>query len=344
MRTDWEAFEATYLSPAAAKSSQTKGRKNSEEPDELRTEFMRDRDRIIHSEAFRRLKHKTQVFLSPTSDTFRTRLTHTLEVSQIARTIARALRLNEDLTEAIALGHDVGHTPFGHAGERIIQRELDKTFRHSTHSIRVLTSIEKQGKGLNLTLEVLDGISKHSKTGQNPILWTESDKPITLEGQIVRLADIIAYVNHDLQDAVASGILSSSDIPSEFLRTLGDSHSKRINTLVWDVIRNSDEREIQMSKPILTSLHNLRSFLFEKVYQHPELTKEMNKAEKILLTLLDYLDKEISKGNTIPSIPVPTNENKTRYLVDCLAYITDTEAMRLFYQIYIPKSFSWGTK
>lgn len=346
MRELHEQFEQEYLSSYGTKSAHTRGRKTPETPDEIRTEFMRDRDRIIHSESFRRLKHKTQVFLSPASDTFRTRLTHTLEVSQIARTIARSLRVNEDLTEAIALGHDVGHTPFGHAGERIIQKHLDPHFKHATHSVRVLSTIEKNGQGLNLTTEVLDGIAKHSKTGQNPILWSDKDKPLTIEGQIVRLADIIAYVNHDLQDALSSGLLSPHEIPKEILSTLGESHSARINTLVRDVILHSQQSaEIRISENILTALHNLRAFLFDKVYTHPELQKEMNKAENILLALLEHFEKLIDRGEPLPSlVHIPVSGNKKQTLIDCLAFMTDTEAMRIFYQIYIPKSFSWGPR
>ncbi len=346
MREYWEDFERSYLSAYAAKSSQTRGRKVPEEADELRTHFMRDRDRIIHSEAFRRLKHKTQVFLSPASDTFRTRLTHTLEVSQIARTIARALRLNEDLTEAIALGHDVGHTPFGHAGERVIQKHLDPSFRHATHSVRVLSVIEKNGQGLNLTYEVLDGIAKHSKTGQSPILWTERDKPTTVEGQIVRLADIIAYVNHDLQDALASGLLLPSDIPRHLLDILGETHSARINALVLDVIRHSqDSPEIRASEKMLDTLNKLRAFLFERVYLHPELQKEMSKAEGVLLALLEHFDSLLERGEPLPALVhiTPHNDRK-QTLVDCLAFMTDTEAMKIFYQLYIPKSFTWSAR
>ncbi|MCX7882622.1 MAG: deoxyguanosinetriphosphate triphosphohydrolase [Brevinematales bacterium] len=346
MRELQEKFEDEYFSPYGTKSSQSRGRKIPEPQDDIRTEFMRDRDRIIHSESFRRLKHKTQVFLSPASDTFRTRLTHTLEVSQIARTIARALRVNEDLTEAIALGHDVGHTPFGHAGERIIQRYLDPHFKHASHSVRVLNTIEKNGQGLNLTPEVLDGIAKHSKTGQQPILWSEKDKPLTIEGQIVRLADIIAYVNHDLQDALASGLLEEKDIPHDILKILGESHSARINTLVRDVIAHSqDSPEIRTSEPILTALHTLRAFLFESVYTHEELQKEMKKAENILLALLEDFEKRLDKGEPLPSpVHIPLSTNKKQTLIDCLAFMTDTEAMRIFYQTYIPKSFSWGTR
>ncbi|URA11102.1 deoxyguanosinetriphosphate triphosphohydrolase [Thermospira aquatica] len=346
MREYLENFEQNYLSVYATRSFQSRGRKIPEDPDELRTHFMRDRDRIIHSEAFRRLKHKTQVFLSPASDTFRTRLTHTLEVSQIARTIARALRLNEDLTEAIALGHDVGHTPFGHAGERVIQKYLDPSFRHATHSVRVLSAIEKNGHGLNLTYEVLDGIAKHSKTGQSSILWNEKDKPATLEGQIVRLADIIAYVNHDLQDALASELLLSSDIPPRLLDVIGETHSARINTLVLDVISCSkDSPEIGISEKMLEALNELRAFLFERVYMHPDLQKEMTKAEGVLVALLEHFEKLLDRGEPFPAlIPLVPHDDKKQMLVDCLAFMTDTEAMKIFYQIYIPKSFTWSVR
>src|SRR5438093_3023874 len=234
-----EEREREWLSPRAALASASKGRETAEPQDDLRTCFQRDRDRIIHSKAFRRLKHKTQVFLSPEGDHYRTRLTHTLEVSQIARTISRALRLNEDLTEAIGLGHDLGHTPFGHAGEAILNEIAPGGFRHFEQSLRVVDLLEMEGRGLNLTWEVRDGILKHSKGTGAVFTKQDQGRPATLEGQVVRVSDIIAYVNHDVDDAIRSGLIQPSDIPKEVTEVLGESHSQRINTLVSDVIHSS---------------------------------------------------------------------------------------------------------
>jgi dGTPase len=336
-----EQREKDTLKSQASLSILTKGRKIKEEKDSLRTEYMRDRDRIIHSESFRRLKHKTQVFLAPRSEEFRTRLTHTLEVSQIARTISRALDLNEDLTEAIALGHDVGHTPFGHAGEDVIREIAYPDFKHSHQSVRVLESIEKKGKGLNLTLEVLDGIEKHSKTGNIEILPENSDEfSCTIEGEIVRISDIIAYVNHDIDDAISSGILNENDLPKELIELLGSSHADRINVMVNDVIEQSaDRKHIVMSDDIHNGTKNLRNFLFNRVYKHPIIENEMKKAKKILYELFELFTKDMDIiYNEIPFFK-EREEDKKRNVVDYLALMTDYEAIRLFYRFYIPKSF-----
>ena len=342
VREDLEKQEKEHLSKFATLSVNSKGRKQKENPDELRTDFMRDRDRIIHSEAFRRLKHKTQVFLSPTNDTFRTRLTHTLEVSQIARTIARVLNCNEDLTEAIALGHDVGHTPFGHTGEVVIREVAYPDFKHSDQSVRVLESLEKNRKGLNLTFEVLDGIKQHSKTGKMHIMPDgQKEAPSSVEGEIVRISDIIAYVNHDIDDAVKSGILKEKDLPEETKKTLGTKHSQRIDTQVKDVIKNSaGTGHIKMSKEVLNATEVLRDFLFDNVYHHPTLMGEMDKAKNILLELyrffiknMDIVRKLLDTVNYIP------DEDEKRAVVDFLALMTDTEAVRLYYRYFIPKSF-----
>ncbi len=337
-----EEREKSFFSPFSSLSSSTKGRKTFEEPDPLRTEFMRDRDRIIHSESFRRLKHKTQVFLSPSNDSFRTRLTHTLEVSQIARTISKALCLNEDLTEAIALGHDVGHTPFGHSGEQVIKEEIFSEFKHSDQSVRVLEKLEKAGKGLNLTEEVLDGIKKHSKTGKTSIIpENDDDYPETIEGEVVRYSDTIAYVNHDVDDAIRSGILEEKDLPSETINYLGKKHSERINTLVLDVINNSmDKKHIFMSENILKVTENFRDFLYDNVYKHPSITNEMDKAKNILYELFKFLSKNMnivySKLNAANYIH---DKDDKMALVDFLALMTDTEAVNLFFKYFIPKSF-----
>lgn len=342
IREKIEEKESILLSQKASPSSQTRGRALYEEPDMIRTEYMRDRDRIIHSEAFRRLKHKTQVFLSPSSDIYRTRLTHTLEVSQIARTIAKSLSLNEDLTEAIALGHDVGHTPFGHSGEKLIRDEVDKNFKHSDQSVRVLQILEKKRKGLNLTIEVLDGIMKHSKTGKAHIFpENQIDNPLTLEGEAVRISDIIAYINHDIDDAVASGILKEEDLPDETKYLLGTTHSERINNQVIDVLTHSmDQNHIAMSPEILQATENLRDFLFTSVYRHPIIMNEMDKAKNILFELYQFLRTHPDIVHlTLNKANYSSDENEKRALVDFLALMTDTEAMKLYYTHFIPKSF-----
>ena len=336
-----EKREKDTLQPKASFSISTRGRKIKEEKDSLRTEYMRDRDRIIHAESFRRLKHKTQVFLAPRNEEFRTRLTHTLEVSQIARTISRALDLNEDLTEAIALGHDVGHTPFGHAGEDVISEIAYPDFKHSMQSVRVLESIEKKGKGLNLTFEVLDGIEKHSKTGNIEIMPESINEfSETMEGEIVRISDIIAYVNHDIDDAITSGILKEKDLPKDSIDVLGKSHADRINAMVHDVIgQSADKEHISMSEDILRETKKLRNFLFEQVYQHPRIEKEMIKAKKILLELFELFTKDIDIIYEAMPFFRKKDDDKKRIVVDYIALMTDYEAMRLYYRYYIPKSF-----
>jgi len=283
VRENSEAIEEQFLSEKAMLSRCSQGRKKKEPECEFRTAFQRDRDRIIHSKAFRRLKHKTQVFLAPESDHYRTRLTHTLEVSQIARTIARAMRLNEDLTEAIALGHDLGHTPFGHAGERALN-ELCGNFTHYEQSARVCEKLEKGGKGLNLTFEVLDGISHHTKDE-----WAK-----TVEGKIVRVSDRIAYINHDIDDAVRGGIISPDDLPRDIVSVLGNTKSQRINTLVKSVINNSDT-DIIMDNNIAAAYEKLHSFLFEMVYRNPVAKREEGKAVQMVQKLYEYYSRNIDK-------------------------------------------------
>ena len=337
-----EQREELYLSPLAKKSSMSSGRKVFEDPDSIRTCFTRDRDRIIHSEAFRRLKHKTQVFLSPINDTFRTRLTHTLEVSQIARTISRALNLNEDLTEAVALGHDVGHTPFGHSGEMVIRENAYSDFKHSDQSVRVLEFLEKKTRGLNLTFEVLDGIKKHSKTGLNHILpKEETDFPMTLESEVVRVSDIIAYVNHDIDDAVKSGILREVDLPENSKKDLGITHSRRINTLVKDVIDSSSGKQhILLSDAILKTTEELRAFLFSNVYKNPLITNEMDKAKNILNELYHFLERNINLVyDQLNRLNYQNDRDEKRALVDFISSMTDNEAISLYYKYFIPKSF-----
>src|SRR5215210_6036268 len=267
IREQLEARERETLAPAAAKSADSKGRLRPEEEDTVRPAFQRDRDRIIHCKAFRRLKHKTQVFFAPTGDHYRTRLTHTLEVSQIARTIAKVLRLHEELTEAIALGHDLGHTPFGHAGERVIDALMPGGFNHYEQSLRIVDVLENDGAGLNLTWEVRDGIAKHSKGKSGaPVGMETALRASTIEGQIMRVADLIAYVNHDIDDATRAGILKAEDLPKDLVAALGASSSARIGTLVKDVVTETLEGglvEIRMSEGVLHAVLGLRSFLFD---------------------------------------------------------------------------------
>ncbi len=323
-----ESHERLILSPFACLAENTKGRAREEEKCPLRTDFQRDRDRIIHCRSFRRLKHKTQVFLSPELDHYRTRLTHTLEVSQIARTIARALGLNEDLTEAIALGHDLGHTPFGHAGERAIDALYDGGFTHYEQSVRVCERIEKDGKGLNLTYEVLNGIRCHTK-GE----WAD-----TLEGRVVRFADRIAYINHDIDDAVRGDIISYRDIPKEICDNLGVSKSQRITTLVTSVVDNSKE-DIVMDENTLKYYDMLHDFLFEAVYKNPKAKSEETKIAGIMEGLYKYFLQNPEKmGKEFTSIL--EQEGKERAVVDYIGGMTDHYAKTLYSDIYIPKS--WG--
>jgi len=275
IRETLEKWEAEYLSPYAMHSVDSKGRSREEEQCDIRTVFQRDRDRIIHCKAFRRLKDKTQVFLTPEGDHYRTRLTHTLEVSQNARTIARALRMNEELVEAIALGHDLGHTPFGHAGERALNRICPYGFEHNKQSVRTVELLEKQGKGLNLTYEVKDGIQNHQTVG----------KPCTLEGKIVRFSDKIAYIHHDMDDAIRGGILKESDVPKEIGDVIGYTTGERLDHFIHDIVTTSfGKNDIMMSEPIADAMQKLRKFMFERVYQNPEAKSEEGKAEALMET------------------------------------------------------------
>src|SRR5437867_7466905 len=286
IREQLEAREREILAPQAAKSSASRGRLRSEPEDDVRPAFQRDRDRIIHCKAFRRLKHKTQVFFAPAGDHYRTRLTHTLEVSQIARTIAKVLRLHEELTEAIALGHDLGHTPFGHAGERVIDSLMPGGFNHYEQSLRIVDTLENEGRGLNLTWEVRDGIAKHSKGKSGAPVGMSTDlRASTVEGQIMRVADLIAYVNHDIDDATRAGLLTPQDLPRDAVGILGGTSSARIATLVKDVVTETigdGLTEIRMSERVLEAVLALRSFLFERVYENAIATAEFKKATDIL--------------------------------------------------------------
>ncbi|HXF57726.1 MAG TPA: deoxyguanosinetriphosphate triphosphohydrolase [Actinomycetota bacterium] len=328
VRERTEEIERQTLSERATRSAESKGREREEEPDELRTVFQRDRDRIVHSKAFRRLKHKTQVFIAPEGDHYRVRLTHTLEVAQVARTAARALRLNEDLTEAIALGHDLGHTPFGHLGEQALTPFLGRPFRHNEQSLRVVDHLERDGRGLNLTWEVRDGIVNHS--------WS-MPMPATLEGQVVRFADRIAYVNHDVDDAIRAGLLTEDDLPGEALEVLGRSHSQRIRTLVTDLVRQSEGREeVRLSGPVLAALDRLRDFLFERVYLRPDARSEQEKAIGVVRALFRYyLEHPEAVPEEYRSAPgdLPTR------VADYIAGMTDRYALRVYEQLFLPQGW-----
>ena len=337
LRLQLEAREREILAPQAAKSADSRGRLRPEEEDDVRPAFQRDRDRIIHCKAFRRLKHKTQVFFRPTGDHYRTRLTHTLEVAQIARTVAKVLRLHEELTEAIALGHDLGHTPFGHAGERVIDRLMPGGFNHYEQSLRIVNLLENDGRGLNLTWEVRDGIAKHSKGKSGaPVGVAPELRPATIEGQIMRVADLIGYVNHDIDDAMRAGLLRAEDLPAEPIAVLGTSSSARIATLVKDVVTETMAgglTEIRMSDRVLDAILALRSFLFEAVYENTIATAEFRKAADILNGLWGKVQERPDEFLDRPTIESEGLDAATR---DFIAGMTDRYAVRLFEQLYIP--------
>lgn len=324
-----ENREIRDLSPFAAKSSQSKGRNFPISACEMRTEFQRDRDRITHSKSFRRLQFKTQVFVSPEGDHYRTRLTHTLEVSQVARSLARALKLNEDLTETIALGHDLGHTPFGHIGERTINRLNGSGFRHNEQSLRMVEVIEGDN-GLNLTWEVRDGILNHSG----------SLKAETLEGRIVGKADRIAYINHDIDDALRAGIIKDSDLPSDSLKILGETHGERIATMINDIVVNSlDQPDISTSYRIQTATDQLRDFLFKNVYQDKWRSDEEKKCDFIITELFNYFLTHPAEM-PLEFVKILYRDGTERAVTDYIASMTDRFAMRLFHQLFVPDSFS----
>jgi dGTPase len=329
------------LSPFAAQSVLSRGRLRDEEPCPIRTAFQRDRDRIVHCKAFRRLKHKTQVFIAPPGDHYVTRLTHTLEVSQLARTIARSLNLNEDLTEAIGLGHDLGHTPFGHIGEDVLNELYHKGFRHNQQSLRVVDVIENEGKGLNLTWEVRDGILNHSKPEDN--MYGENWGEVgTLEGEICKISDLIAYVNHDIGDAIRAGIITEKDLPASTLKILGKSHGERVNTMVCDIIENSwaatgsgninKRPAIKMSNEVLEATSELRSYLFEKVYRVQSRESEAIEARKIVTVLYKHFMKH---PDEMPPEYMHFSDEAERCVVDYIAGMTDQYATNLSKSISI---------
>jgi dGTPase len=328
VRERTEEIERQILADRATLAAESKGREREEEPDPLRTAFQQDRDRIVHSKSFRRLKHKTQVFISPEGDHYRVRLTHTLEVAYIARTAARALRLNEDLTEAVALGHDLGHTPFGHLGEEALTPFLDRPFRHNEQSLRIVDHLERDGEGLNLTWEVRDGIVNHT--------WS-SPLPATLEGQVARFADRIAYVNHDVDDAVRGGILQPTELPREPLAVLGASHGARIDTLVEDLVRESERGdEIKLSPPVLEALGHLRDFLFERVYLRSEARAEQEKAIGLVRSLFSYY---LEHPEAVAAEYRGTPGDLPTRIADYIAGMTDRFALRTYDQLFLPQAW-----
>ena len=326
-RERWEAIEDQILSERACRSKESRGRVREEEPCEIRTAFQRDRDRIVHAKSFRRLKHKTQVFISPGGDHFRTRLTHTLEVSQISRTIARSLRLNEDLVEAIALGHDLGHTPFGHAGESVLTDLLDDGFKHNEQSLRIVEVLENNRKGLNLTAEVRDGILNHT----GPV------QPMTLEGQIVKIADRIAYVNHDIDDALRAGIITIDDVPQDCLEILGRSHSTRIDAMVRDMIEASDgEDRIRMSETVGGAMHQLREYLFSHVYVGSSAKTEDGKVRRLLTDLYSYY---MINPEDMPEEYRLAEDTTSRRVTDYISGMTDSYATQVYMSLFIPTGY-----
>ena len=333
-----EKIEYDTLAPRAAKSAETRGRDRHEPEDDLRPSYQRDRDRIIHCKAFRRLKHKTQVFLAPEGDHYRTRLTHVLEVTQIGRTIAKSLRLNEVLTEAIGLGHDLGHSAFGHAGESALNKLVKGGFDHYRQSVRVVEVLENDGKGLNLTIEVRDGILKHSKGEKGELLRKRPrSRALTLEGDIVRISDIIAYVNHDIDDGIRAGLLAENDIPKEIRTALGRTGSARIDRMVRDVIASTlacDYEAISMSPEVLQALEELRTFMFQNMYLIPTVRSEFEKAQKTLTALFQYViahPQEFFDGQ--PDEPLE------RLAIDFIAGMTDRYAINLYEKLFVPRAW-----
>ena len=330
IRENLEQLETEYLSQYAAHSRDSKGRIRQEEQCDIRPVYQRDRDRILHSKSFRRLKDKTQVFLSPEGDHYRTRLTHTLEVSQNARTIAKALRMNEDLVEAIALGHDLGHTPFGHAGERALNEICPYGFRHSEQSVRTVNLLEKNGQGLNLTFEVRDGILNHQTDGM----------PATLEGKIVRFSDKIAYIHHDMDDALRAGILKEEDVPKEIGDVIGYTTGERLDHFIHDIVSTSyGKDDIVMSHPVAQAMKSLRRFMFERVYQNKEAKSEEGKAEMLMQTLYSYYISHLELLSDDLLKLIEKGEPEEKIVCDYIGAMTDRFAIAKYEEIYIPKSW-----
>lgn len=345
VRLRTEDAERRLLAPQATLAAESRGRRTAEPDCPVRTVFQRDRDRVIHSKAFRRLAHKTQVFLSPEGDHYRSRITHTLEVAQIARTIARGLRLNEDLTEAIAMGHDLGHTPFGHGGEAVLNDLLPDGFRHYEQSLRVVDELEKDGQGLNLTDEVRDGIVRHSK-GKGPILSADPARlPQTLEGQVVRLADIVAYLNHDLDDALRGQVIRSDELPADLVQRMGARTSQRIAFMVGDILGTTDfERapRVVCSAELDAAMHALRAFLYERLYENPVVHEPFAKVRRILTSLweINVEDPDRFFAEGWPDCPERLRANPERAVGDYLASMTDRYALRRWQELFVPQRWS----
>lgn len=338
IRETLERIELETFVPQAARCAETRGRDRAEPEDDIRPSYQRDRDRIIHSKAFRRLKHKTQVFLAPEGDHYRTRLTHVLEVTQIARTIAKALRLNEVLAEAIGLGHDLGHSPFGHAGEAALNKLVKGGFDHYRQSVRVVEVLENDGRGLNLTIEVRDGILKHSKGEKGELLRSRPrSRALTLEGDIVRISDIIAYVNHDIDDGIRAGLLKESDIPKPIRDSLGKTKRARVDRMVRDVIDATlacDYNRIAMTPVVLESLEALRTFMFENLYLLPTIRSEFVKAQRILVDLFEYISTHPEEF-----LDMKTRENVEQLTIDFIAGMTDRYALSLYEKLFFPRKW-----
>lgn len=346
IREDFEERERSFISRFGVLAAESKGRQRKEEPCPVRTIFQQDRDRIVFSNAFRRLKHKTQVFLSPLGDHYRTRLTHTLEVAEVARTLSRALRLNEDLAEAIALGHDLGHTPFGHSGETALKEIYSPEFRHSDQSLRVVDVLERNGRGLNLSWEVRDGILKHSKGFGDIIPADPGSMAATVEGRIVRFADIIAYLNHDLDDAVRSGVISASQIPDSCSRVLGADHAQRSTSMIRDLIYSSrttnGNLELSFSKRIFDAMSDLRLFLYENVYRskavHAEFIKSKKIIEEIFIHFLNSPEHLMERLASLEMVAAYYNGSpEERIICDYIASMTDRYLLNLYNEIFIPR-------
>lgn len=339
IRSRLEAVEEQTLSPLAARSAESAGRLRDEPECDLRPAFQHDRDRILHSKAFRRLKHKSQVFLSPTGDHYRTRLTHTLEVAQIARTMAKSLRLNEDLTEAIALGHDLGHTPFGHAGEAVLNEIVEGGFRHHEQSLRVVDILEE----LNLTHEVRDGILKHSK-GFGSILPDDGNSLAkTLEGQLVRVADIIAYICHDIDDALRAGVLAAADLPSDCVALVGETHSSRIGSMVVDLISvtlATADGKLHLRPEMIEAMVKLRSFLFDRVYGNPSIKRDFDRARKVMAALFVSILEEPDRREFGGAAAFENDHDRTQAAVDFIAGMTDRYALDLYNKLFLPKPWA----
>ncbi len=345
IREDFEHREANFISPYGMLSSRSRGRLCEEMPCPIRTDYQQDRDRIVFSNAFRRLKHKTQVFLSPLGDHYRTRLTHTLEVAEIARTASRALRLNEDLAEAIALGHDLGHTPFGHSGETGLKEIFSPDFCHNEQSLRVVDVLERHGRGLNLTFEVRDGILKHSKGFGDIMPSDPSEIACTVEGRIVRFADIIAYLNHDLDDAVRSGVVTEDQVPEECAEVLGRTHSQRATVMIRDLIYSSEQNgaafDLKLSDPVAAAMNTLRGFLYENVYRSERVHAEFIKAKKMIVEIYSYFleNPEVMKRK-LSSMEMSADYYQDvpleRLICDFIASMTDRFVLNLYNTIFVP--------